>query len=523
MKILTRYILREHIGPMVAALGVLVGLMLLNQLAKRFGDLVGKGLPWHLIAQVFGLSIPFILAMTMPMAVLVAVLYTFNRLSSDNEITAIRAGGVSLIRLMRPVMIAATLVAVSMIWFNDTVLPESNHALRRLLTDISRKRPTFELRERVVNEVAPGKLFLQAARIDRGRSVLRDLVIFDLGRQDLERTIYADSGLMAFNATQTDLYLTLFDGSMHETDRATPHMDQHTYYAEQVIRISGVSNELELGRGTAFRGDREMNVSMMREEVQSRRGELEEIQDSVTSLLESLVPGAQTPKGPFDRAGRNIELPLGDEGALEAREPAGADETPDLRIPAPGEVQSATNLEGSRQAIRTRAFRPSFASRRGWPPTVAPTTFASRARSEFQRYAGRRDIHQREINRFKVEIHKKFSIPIAAVVFVLIGAPIGVRFKRGGAGLVIGVSLAVFCVYYVFLIGGEDLADRSIISPFWAMWAPNVIFAILGAIILYYVGWGSLRTRQRASPGARPSQSHGEIIRRPALTESGSG
>ena len=424
-------------------------------------------------------------------------------------------------------MIAATLVAAGMIWFNDTVLPESNHALRRLLTDISRKRPTFQLRERVVNEVAPGKLFLQAARIDRARSVLHDLVIFDLERQDLERTIYADSGLMAFNEAQTDLYLTLFDGSMHETDRATPDMDQHTYYAEQVIRISGVSNELELGRGTAFRGDREMDVAMMWEEVQSRWREVDEIQDSVSSLLKTLVPGAQVPRGPFDRAGKNIELPSGDERTQEAREPATeedalADKAPDLRIPAPGEVQSTSGLGASRQAIQTRAFRPRYASRRGWPPTVAPATFASRARSEFQRYAGRNDIHRREINRFRVEIHKKFSIPIAAVVFVLIGAPVGVRFRRGGVGLVIGVSLAVFCVYYVFLIGGEDLADRSIISPFWAMWAPNVIFAVLGASILYYVGWGSLRTRQRASPGARSPQSQREVIRRPANTESGS-
>ena len=91
MKILQRYILREHIGPFLAALGVLTGLMLLNQLAKRFGDLVGKGLPWYVIAEVFGLSVPFIVAMTMPMAVLVAVLYAFSQLSSDNEITAIKA------------------------------------------------------------------------------------------------------------------------------------------------------------------------------------------------------------------------------------------------------------------------------------------------------------------------------------------------------------------------------------------------------------------------------------------------
>ncbi len=101
--------------------------------------------------------------------------------------------------------------------------------------------------------------------------------------------------------------------------------------------------------------------------------------------------------------------------------------------------------------------------------------------------ASRRNIHLREMSRFSVEIHKKFSIPAAAIVFVLIGAPIGVRFARGGIGMVIGVSLGVFCVYYVGLIAGEELADRTIISPFWAMWAPSVLFGAAGCVILYLV------------------------------------
>ena len=169
MKILRRYILREHVGPFIAALGVLIGLMLLNQLARRFSDLVGKGLPWYVIAEVFGLSIPFILAMVIPMAVLVAALYTFNRLTADNEVTAFKASGVGLLHLMFPVLVSATLLAGGMVWFNDTLLPESNHALRKLLSDIGRKRPTFELRERVVNEVIPGKLFLNVSGLHHDR------------------------------------------------------------------------------------------------------------------------------------------------------------------------------------------------------------------------------------------------------------------------------------------------------------------------------------------------------------------
>ena len=501
MKILTRYILREHAGPMVAALSVLVGLMLLNQLAKRFGDLVGKGLPWYLIAEVFGLSIPFILAMTMPMAVLAAVLHTFNRLSSDNEITAIRAGGVSLIRLMTPVLLASTLVAGGMIWFNDTILPESNHALRRLLVDIGRKQPTFELRERVVNEIAPAKLFLQAAQIDRVHSVLYDLVIFDLGHAEIQRTIYADSGRMAFNESQTDLYLTLYDGSMHETDRGSPETDQVTYYTEQVIRVSDVSNELERGMGTNFRGDREMSLAMMREEVQSRRERLVQIEDSVALLIGALAPKRESASRTGKTRAKWLLKPSG-ERVARVTPPSGGEEG----VESESEAPEASGDDAAETATRRRRGVPRIAlmlQRVAWPPTGSAATFASRTRAELQRHGGRYDLNRREINRYMVEIHKKYAIPVAAVVFVLIGAPVGVRFRRGGVGMVIGISLAVFCVYYVFLIGGEDLADRSIISPFWAMWAPNVLFASLGGLILYYVSWGNLRIHRRLPTSER--------------------
>ena len=90
MKILSRYLLREHLGPFTFALGALTGLMLLNQVARQFANLIGKGLPWGVIGSVFGLSLPFILAMTVPMAVLVAALQAFSRLGTDSEVTADR-------------------------------------------------------------------------------------------------------------------------------------------------------------------------------------------------------------------------------------------------------------------------------------------------------------------------------------------------------------------------------------------------------------------------------------------------
>ena len=98
VRILDRYLLRQHLAPLGFALSALTALMVLNQIAKRFPELVGKGLPWSVIGEVFLLSVPFIVAMTLPMAVLVAVLYTMSRLASDHEITAMTANGISVSR-----------------------------------------------------------------------------------------------------------------------------------------------------------------------------------------------------------------------------------------------------------------------------------------------------------------------------------------------------------------------------------------------------------------------------------------
>ena len=95
VRILGRYILRQHVPPLGYALAALTFAMLVNQVAKQFGNFVGKGLPWGVVFEVFALSLPFIVAMTLPMAVLVAVLYTFSHLAADNEITAMKASGIS--------------------------------------------------------------------------------------------------------------------------------------------------------------------------------------------------------------------------------------------------------------------------------------------------------------------------------------------------------------------------------------------------------------------------------------------
>src|SRR5437016_859035 len=193
VRILSRYILRQHIPPLLYALAALTFAMLVNQVAKQFGNFVGKGLPWGIIFEVFALSIPFIVAMTLPMAVLVAVLYTFSHLAADNEVTAMKASGISVGRVLAPVLGGATLIAVVALIWNDQILPRSNHTLRTLLVDIQRKKPTFQLKEQVINEVVAGQFFLRAARIDPAANTLSEMTICAMqdvvgrARQDEQR------------------------------------------------------------------------------------------------------------------------------------------------------------------------------------------------------------------------------------------------------------------------------------------------------------------------------------------------
>src|SRR6476646_4903813 len=119
VRIIDRYLLRQHLAPLAFALGALTALLLLNQVAKRFGDLVGKGLPWGVIIEVFVLSIPFIIAMTIPLATLVAVLHPCSRLASDNELTAFKAVGVSVGRLLAPVLGGALALSLIAFAWND--------------------------------------------------------------------------------------------------------------------------------------------------------------------------------------------------------------------------------------------------------------------------------------------------------------------------------------------------------------------------------------------------------------------
>ncbi len=459
MKIIGKYVLKEHIGPFLFASSALTSLMLLQYIAKRFGDLVGKGLPAGVIGEFVALSIPFTVAMTMPMAVLTSVLYAFNRLASENEITAMKASGVSMWSLMVPVLGAGFLMSGVMLAFNDQVLPKSNHRLATLQLDIFRTKPTFALREQVINAVKEGQLYLRAARIDERTSKMKDVVIYDLADPAHRRTIYADSGLLALAPNRRDLDMTLWDGTMHEIPNNKPGQLSRMFFRRNRLRVKNVLNSYQESQGqNVSKGDREMSVCEMqrmlaRADFNMRLATF----DSLKSLHDNLA--AEKPEAPEYR------VPPG----------LGAAYCAALTWFAVKEAKAAVPAQE--------------------PAKVVDPIALHRMRSELQEARVRREDARLDRNRYDVEIHKKFSLAASCLIFVLIGAPISLRFPRGGVGLVIGVSFAIFGVYYVGLIGGETLANKGYLPPWVAMWAANIVLASLGLVLAIRMGRESATTR----------------------------
>jgi lipopolysaccharide export system permease protein len=469
VRILSRYLLRQLVSPLVFALAALTSFLLIQQVAKQLGNLVGKGLPAGVVIQVFALSIPFIVATTLPMAVLVAVLYVFTHLAADNEITAMKAGGVSVGRLLAPVLGGATLVAILALLWNDQVLPRTNHSLRMLLMDIQRKKPSFSLKEQIINEVVAGAFFLRAARIDPASDNLKDVTIYDLGDAERRRIISADSGQMAYTPGGNDLYLTLRDGDIRQVDRTDPTHFSRTFYRSNRIRVAGVGNTLERTERDTYRSDREMSICEMRQGVRETRQEAARAEREAELTIEN----------DLRRLAGLVPMPALPETAIDST-PVGAYCRVLLRVtrwltPATAAAQSPAPRPALPHVTRvpqTTLGRPELPT----PWIVTPGVLAA-ARSRVRGAEDRGAMYE-------VEIHKKVALAVACIVFVLLGVPVAIHFPRGGIGLVIGMSLAVFTVYYIGLIGGEELGKRRVVSPFLAMWSANMLFATLGLIAL---------------------------------------
>ena len=291
---------------------------------------------------------------------------------------------------------------------------------------------------------------------------------------------------MAYAEGQTDLSLRLYDGSIHQYRPTEPETFQLTYYHIDDIRVKNVFDELQRNSTEAVRGDREMStcemISVINDARKDEDGAVRDRRELLLSDLRSLLALPLLP--PLAGADTTLKLPRychwieSVQGAVlpkpaEAQTPAQAPGPKGLPMPLPKPIQA-------------------FAQR---PPPGALGRIQLSNWSQVATAIDRVNDADHRADRFEVEVHKKWAISLACISFVIVGIVMALRFPRGGIGLVIGGGLLVFSIHYVGLTAGESLADRGLVSPWLAMWAPNIILTILGVIGLVRVNRESGSTR----------------------------
>ncbi len=409
----------------------LIFLFLFQFIIRTIDQLVGKGLSLWVITQLIALNLAWMLTLAVPMSVLVATLMAFGSLSSSNEITVMKASGVSLNRLMVPVLIFAGLITYLMVLFNNDVLPEANHQARLLLGDISRTKPTFILESGKFSEDISGVKILVKKTFENNNN-LEGVFIYDYSNPTVRNLVTAKRGDIGFTEDFKNIIMNLEDGEIHQLNNIdfSDKYRKVKFERHRLIFDSEGFGFKRTGDNSFIRGDRELSASAMNKIIDSIKVELVRSNQNFS---------------------RNIFLNNKKLTSLVYRDTVIRRDTAGKRVDTL--YNNVANILRTKEHIRMQS------------------TYIKQINAQLDAY--------------QVEIYKKYSIPFACFIFAMIGAPLGYRVKKGGFGIAAGLSLLFFLIYWAALIGGEKLADRNLVTPFIGMWLVNIFLGLFGLYLMF--------------------------------------
>jgi lipopolysaccharide export system permease protein len=438
-------------------------LLLMQFLILHVDKLIGKDIPLSIIIELIATNLAYMVVLAAPMAVLVASLMAFGKFSELNELTALRASGINPIKIIQPVLIASFILGIFLVWFSNSVLPEANSKARSLFMDIRVKKPGFDLKPNVFYDGIEGYTFL-VREIDNETDSLFNVTLFQEPSNNRKRAyIRAERGFLQSEGAQ-GLTLILEDGEILrylERNRQTRLENQEkTQFSK--YRLTFDLSELEFSRSDPTGrsdSDRTMSAQAMSAVVDTLRLEV----DSYTN-----------------KASDNTSFThiYGEDNAQPFISSFDLNFRPDTVI--------QSNNELSRQQVVPDYFVLQFVEKDAHQRSVVDLARSNieQDNTYFESTSSNVLWRLKRINKFLVEIHKKFSIPMACVVFVLLGAPIGMMTRKGNFGYAALISAIILTIYWVSIIQGEKLADRLFISPFLGMWAFNIVFSGVGILLI---------------------------------------
>ncbi|TAL69503.1 MAG: YjgP/YjgQ family permease [Bacteroidetes bacterium] len=428
-KLLSIYVLRNHAAPFFFGVVLVVFLFLFQFILKSIDQLIGKGLDTWVIIQLIGLNTAWMIVLAVPIGVLFSTLMAFGSMSSSHEITIFKSSGASLWRMMTPVLISGVILTLALFWFNDEILPEANHRAKVLMSDITRKKPTFSIEAGQFSNAIDGYTIL-ARSVDSLRGTLKGVTIYDNTKPQGLNIVSADSGIAKFTNDETKLILDLYKGEIHQFYNNDVKNYRKVDFQKYQIMMNASGFSLTRSSEDAIsRGDREMHIRDMQKIVDESNASARIAEKQVNKQFK-----------------RQFNYLIGKED-LSKRRYEREDEDANISL---------------NTAMKNASKRIDF--------LISSVSSSMMRKTDYELRA----------EQYIVEIQKKYAIPFACIVFILVGCPLGIITRGGNFGFSAAITLGFYILYWACLIGGEKFADRGIMSPVLSMWLGNIIVGVLG-------------------------------------------
>ena len=455
MKKLHLYMLKSFVGPFVATFFISMFVLIMQFLWRYIDDLVGKGLDGDVIIHLLSYVALTLVPMGLPLAVLLASIMTFGSLGENYELTALKAAGISLYRIMQPLIFLIILFTIAAFFFSNNVLPYANLKASTLLYDIKKQKPELSLKEGVfINDIEGYSI--KVDKIDKKTGMMYDMLIYshpkNTRRGNFETTI-ADSGIMEADKSGLFMEVQLYNGFTY-TDEGGKSGNKDTYpfrrvkFDKQFFVIPLADNQLQRSDDDLFKDSYGMlNIVQLENAVDSLQKRLSgQKKGTIKGMLSDnyLIKKERNPQ----RDSVFVEETRG-----EARDLDSLYQNFDIQ-----EQKSAVDA-----ALK---FAKSAQEKHRWDLQVNSRDEAS-------------------IRRYNIEWHRKFTLSFACFIFFFIGAPLGGIIRKGGLGAPVVVSIFLFIMYYIIWMMGERAAREGALEPWQGMWISSVVLLPLGAILTY--------------------------------------
>ena len=434
-------------------------IVLMQFLWKYIDDLVGKGLEISVLGELFFYAAVTMVPMALPLAILLASLMTFGNLGERSELTAIKASGISLIKVMQPLIILIMAIAVGAFLFQNDVLPKAQVKMWTLLFSMKQKSPEVEIPESVFYDNIPGYNLLVKSK-NRETGVLYDVMIYDISRGGDNSTILlADSARMAFTKDSRYLYLHLFNGEQFENLREQRALDRNVPFR----RESFLDKEILIPFDANF--NRLDEGGMRRQYVGKNIEELNFSIDSISHRVDSIGLGyaKELKRSSFSGVLKSTYFLVDDEKKGE-----GVEKGENAVIPL--------QLDSLILAMDPHDQRDLY--------TKAINLNRNRAQ-EFEFRAINMSDEKLTIRRHEIELIKKFTLSVACIIFFFIGAPLGAIIRKGGLGTPLVISVLLFLFYYIIDNTGYKMARDGRVAVWFGMWLSTSILLPLGIFVTY--------------------------------------